>query len=61
MDGTNVTPLLTGTYGYAILVDTVHDKLYYDDQNAAKLFQVNLDGTGQVTIMPRHPYLRYGP
>lgn len=50
MDGTNVTPLLTGTYGYAILVDTVHDKLYYDDQNASKLFQVNLDGTGQVTI-----------
>jgi PKD repeat protein len=50
MDGTNVTPLLTGTYGYGILVDTVHDKLYYDDQNAAKLFQVNLDGTGQVTI-----------
>lgn len=50
LDGSNVTPLLTGTYGYAILIDTVRDKIYYDDQNAKKLYQVNLDGTAQVEI-----------
>jgi PKD repeat protein len=50
LDGSNVTPLLTGTYGYAILVDTVNDKLYYDDQNANKLWRVNLDGTNPETI-----------
>lgn len=50
LDGSNVTALLTGTYGYAILVDTVNDKIYYDDQNAAKLWRVNLDGTNPVTI-----------
>jgi PKD repeat protein len=50
LDGSNVTPLITASYGYAILVDTVNNKLYYDEQNAGKLFQTNLDGTGQVTI-----------
>ena len=50
LDGSNVTPLLTGTYGYAVLVDTVNDKLYYDDQNAEKLYQCNLDGSGKVEI-----------
>lgn len=50
MDGSNVTPLITGSYGYGIFVDTVNDKLYYDEQNAKKLFQTNLDGSGQVTI-----------
>lgn len=50
LDGTNVQPLLTGTYGYAIYVDTVNDKIYYDDYNAGKIFRVNLDGTGSVEI-----------
>jgi PKD repeat protein len=50
LDGSNVTPLITASYGYAILVDNVNNKLYYDEQNAGKLFQTNLDGTGQITI-----------
>jgi PKD repeat protein len=44
------TILLTGVYGYAIVVDTMNDKLYYEDQNSATLIRSNLDGTSPITI-----------
>lgn len=46
----NPTILLTGVYGYGIVVDTLNDKLIFEDQNTATLIRSNLDGTGQVTI-----------
>ena len=50
LDGSNPTAILTSSYGYALLIDTVNDKIYYDEQNAGKIFRVNLDGSGQVEI-----------
>lgn len=50
MDGTNPVALVTGVYGYGILVDKVNDKIYFDDQNSATLIRANLDGTGQTVV-----------
>ena len=54
LDGSNPAVLIPGVYGYAILVDTQNDKIYYDDQNAnggdGALMRANLDGSGAVNI-----------
>ncbi len=50
LDGTNGQDLITGLYGYAVAVDTVNDKLYYDDQIAGELRVANLDGSNIQTI-----------
>jgi len=49
-DGTGVTALVSGVYGYGILVDEVNNKLYYDERNSQSIIQSNLDGTGTVTF-----------
>ncbi|MFN8208071.1 MAG: DUF5050 domain-containing protein [Bacteroidales bacterium] len=50
LDGTGVTPLIEGVYGYALFVDTKNSKIYFDDQNTPALRRANLDGTGIVDI-----------
>lgn len=50
LDGSNVSVIVPGVYGYAILVDTENDKIYFDDQNSATLSRANLDGSGMETI-----------
>lgn len=50
LDGSNMTPLLSGVYGYAILVDTENDKIYFDEQNAGALVRADLDGENIQTI-----------
>lgn len=53
LDGTNPTVLIPGVYGYVIFVDTVNDKIYFDDQNsgtAGMLKRADLDGTGIIDI-----------
>lgn len=50
-DGTNVSVLIAGIYGYSIFVDEVNDKLYYDDRTNAALQRSNLDGTGSTVIV----------
>jgi DNA-binding beta-propeller fold protein YncE len=54
LDGSNASVLIPGVYGYSILVDTVNDKIYFDDQNAnggvGTLAWANLDGSGRVNI-----------
>jgi DNA-binding beta-propeller fold protein YncE len=50
LDGTNVTPLITGVYGYSIAVDQKNKKIYFDDQNTPGLRRANMDGTGIVDI-----------
>lgn len=51
-DGSNVTKLISGVYGYGILVDEVNDKIYFEDRNSAELKIANLDGTGIATVAP---------
>lgn len=46
LDGSNITPIVSGVYGYAIAVDTENNKIYFDDQNDAQLKRANLDGSG---------------
>jgi PKD repeat protein len=53
LDGSNPTVLISGVYGYAIYIDTVNDKIYFDDQNSGtggELKRANLDGTGITTV-----------
>ena len=50
LDGTGVTPLIEGIYGYAIYVDTENDKIYYDEEYTPALMRANLDGSGVVQI-----------
>jgi DNA-binding beta-propeller fold protein YncE len=45
LDGSQVTPVIEGVYGYAICVDTENDKIYFDDQNTPGLRVANLDGS----------------
>lgn len=49
-NGGNVTPVVEGTYGYAVFVDEQHDKLYYDDQRGDAIVRVNLDGSDPEVI-----------
>lgn len=49
-DGTGVSKIVTGAYGYAIFVDEVNGKLYFEDRNIPAIMQANLDGSGIVKI-----------
>lgn len=50
LDGSNVTPILSGVWGYGLFVDTVNDKIYFDDQNDELLLRADLDGGNVETI-----------
>ena len=49
-DGTGVSKIITGAYGYSLFVDDVNGKLYYEDRNKPAIMQSNLDGSGIVKI-----------
>ena len=49
-DGTGVSKIIEGAYGYGIFVDDVNGKLYYEDRNIPAIMQANLDGSGSVKI-----------
>lgn len=49
-DGTGVAKIISGAYGYGILVDDVNGKLYYEDRNIPAIMQANQDGSGSVKI-----------
>lgn len=49
-DGTGVAKIIEGAYGYAIFVDEVNGKIYYEDRNIPAIMQANLDGSGIVKI-----------
>lgn len=44
-DGTGVSKLIEGVYGYSIFVDEVNNKLYFEDRNEPAIMQSNLDGS----------------
>ena len=44
-DGTVLDTIVKGAYGYAIFVDDVNGKIYFDDQYTG-FMRANLDGTG---------------
>ena len=50
LDGSNGQVLISGVFGYGVAVDTVNDKLYYDDQIAGEFRVANLDGSNIQTI-----------
>lgn len=50
LDGTSATVIISGVFGYALFVDTVNDKIYYDDQIANELKMADLDGTNSQTV-----------
>lgn len=52
MDGTDDQTILTGVYGFSLYVDTVNDKLYFDEQYTDKLMMTDLDGMNPVEINP---------
>lgn len=49
-DGTGVTAIIQGAYGYGLFIDEVNEKIYYDDRTNTGLMQANLDGSGAVKI-----------
>ncbi len=56
LDGSNVSVLLPGIYGYGLKVDAVNGKIYFDEQNSNTIIRANLDGSGQEimdTSVPR--------
>jgi len=58
LDGTNEEVLIPDVWGYALAVDTVHDKIYFNDQKNG-LFMANLDGTTIVPVAEVESYI-YG-
>ncbi len=50
LDGSGATPIIQGVYGYSLYVDTVNDKLYFDEQNDGLLLRADLDGGNIETI-----------
>ncbi len=44
-DGTGVTKLIEGAFGYCIFVDDVNGTLYYEDRNIPAIMRVKLDGS----------------
>lgn len=49
-DGTGISKIISGAYGYGLFVDEVNEKIYYDDRNQSGLMQANLNGSGSVKI-----------
>jgi len=58
LDGTNEQILIPDVWGYALAIDTVHDKIYFHDQQNG-LFIANLDGTTVVRVAETDSYI-YG-
>lgn len=50
-DGTGVTKIVEGAYGYGIFVDEENSKIYFEDRNKPAILQCNLDGSGIVEIV----------
>ena len=48
LDGSNATVIISEIYGYAVAVDTVNSKVYFEDQRVLK--RANLDGSNIETI-----------
>jgi len=48
LDGSNPQVIITGNFGYALLVDTVNDKIYFEANRVLKV--ANLDGSNIQTI-----------
>jgi PKD repeat protein len=44
LDGSEEDIFLDGLFGFNVVVDTVHDKIYFDDQRAKGLMRADLDG-----------------
>lgn len=58
LDGTNEQVLIPDVWGYALAIDTMHDKIYFHDQENG-LFMANLDGTTVVRVAETDSYI-YG-
>lgn len=53
VNGSGVTRIInysTGGYGYAIAVDKVNEKIYFDNHDKGQIMRANLDGTGVVAV-----------
>jgi len=50
MDGSNATVLIPGAYGFAIAVDSKHDKIYFEDYMQDLFQMANLDGSNIVDV-----------
>lgn len=50
LDGSNVSVIIPGVYGYGLKIDALNGKIYFDDQNTNTIIRANLDGSGQETI-----------
>ena len=48
LDGSSMSVIIEGYYGYAIAVDEKNNKIYFEAQN--QLYRANLDGTNMVLI-----------
>lgn len=48
LDGSNSSIIISEIYGYALTVDTVNNKIYFEDQRSLK--RANLDGTNVETV-----------
>lgn len=57
MDGSNLTPIIPDAYGYFVTVDTVNDKIYYEDQRTLK--RANLDGSN-IEVLTERETRMYG-
>ncbi len=52
LDGTNKEVVVAGAFGYAVLVDAAHNKIYFNDRNSASgdLRSASLTGTNVTTV-----------
>lgn len=50
-DGTGVSKIIEGAYGYGIFVDEENSKLYFENRNEPAIMRANLDGSGIVKIV----------
>ena len=48
LDGSNPSKIISEIYGYAVTVDTVNDKIYFEDKRVLK--RANLDGSNVETV-----------
>ncbi|MTI20871.1 hypothetical protein E1176_07550, partial [Fulvivirga sp. RKSG066] len=54
-NGTSITKIIDysdGGYGYAIAVDKINEKIYFDDFDSRNILRANLDGTNIETVVP---------
>lgn len=50
LNGDNATVVVAGAYGFGILVDTKHDKIYFEDYMQDLFQMANLDGSNVETV-----------